>query len=165
MIWFATRAYLLTYLLPALPLTCRAATKVIHFCLPLAIFSTVSHMLFMVFISPSTVRLCVFFGLSPLHFPSEVQCSAVLVMTVLYLGYNCIVFENSTASIRNFIVANWVYWQCIYGASKRISATIKSTIVAVKFQIQYSYLHYNVIICRIDIRTSYAYFRIIDKVI
>ena len=43
------------------------------------------------------------------------------------------------------MVANWVYWRRVNGASKRIFATIKSTIDAVKFQIQYSYLHYNVI--------------------
>ena len=55
------------------------------------------------------------------------------------------------------MVANWVYWWRVTGASKRIFATIKSTIDGVKFQIQYSYLHSNVIMCRIDIHTSYIY--------
>jgi hypothetical protein len=51
------------------------------------------------------------------------------------------------------MVANWVYWRCASGASKRIFVTIKSIIDAVKFQIQYSYRHFNVIMCRIDIHT------------
>jgi len=34
---------LLTYLLPGMPLTCRAATKVLHFCLSLAIFSSMIY--------------------------------------------------------------------------------------------------------------------------
>jgi hypothetical protein len=55
------------------------------------------------------------------------------------------------------MVANLVYWRRVSGAIKRIFATIKSTIDAVQFQIQYSYLHYNVIMCRIDIHTSYMY--------
>jgi hypothetical protein len=49
------------------------------------------------------------------------------------------------------MVGNWVYWRRVSGASKQIFATIKSTIDAVKFQIQYSYLHSNVIMCWIDI--------------
>jgi len=49
------------------------------------------------------------------------------------LGDNCIVFENFTASIGDLMVANWVYWRCDSGASKRIFATIKSTIDAVEF--------------------------------
>ena len=28
-----------------------------------------------------------------------------------YLGDNCIVFENFTVSIRDLMVANWVYWR------------------------------------------------------
>jgi hypothetical protein len=55
------------------------------------------------------------------------------------------------------MVANLVYWRRVSGAIKRIFPTIKSTIDAVQFQIQYSYLHYNVIMCRIDIHTSYMY--------
>ena len=50
-----------------------------------------------------------------------------------YLGDNCIVFENFMASIGDLKVAKWVYWQRDSGASKRIFATIKSTIDAVKF--------------------------------
>ena len=50
-----------------------------------------------------------------------------------YLGDNCIVFENFTASIGDLMVANSVYWRCVNGANKRIFATIKSTIDAVKF--------------------------------
>jgi hypothetical protein len=53
--------------------------------------------------------------------------------TGCYLGDNCIVFENFTASIGDLMVANWVYWQHDNGASKRIFATIKSTINVVKF--------------------------------
>jgi len=73
------------------------------------------------------------------------------------LGDNCIVFENFTASIGDLMVANWVYWRRVSGASKWIFATIKSTIDAVKFQIQYSYPHSNVIMCRIDIHTCTSY--------
>jgi len=47
------------------------------------------------------------------------------------LGDNCIVFDNFTASIKDLMVANWVYWRRVRGASKRIFATIKSTIDAV----------------------------------
>ena len=49
------------------------------------------------------------------------------------LGDNCIVFENFTASIGDLMVANWVYWRHVCGASKRIFATIKPPIDAVKF--------------------------------
>jgi hypothetical protein len=49
------------------------------------------------------------------------------------LGDNCIVFENFTASIGDLMVANWVYLRHLSEASKRIFATIKSTIDAVKF--------------------------------
>ena len=52
-----------------MPLACRAATKVLHFCLSFAILLTVPQVLFMVFISPSTVRLHVLFGLPRLRFP------------------------------------------------------------------------------------------------
>ena len=51
------------------------------------------------------------------------------VETVEQLGDNCIVFENFTASIGDLMVANWVYWRRVSGASKRIFATIKSTIL------------------------------------
>jgi hypothetical protein len=50
-----------------------------------------------------------------------------------YLRDNCTVFENSMASIGDLMVANWVNWWCVNGASKQIFATIKSTIDAVKF--------------------------------
>jgi hypothetical protein len=33
------------------------------------------------------------------------------------------------------MVVNWVYWQCVSGASKRIFVTMKSTIDAMKFSI------------------------------
>ena len=71
---------------------------------------------------------------------------------------NCIVFENFTASIGDLMDANLVYWRRDSGASKRIFATIKSTIDAVKFQIQYNYLHSNVIMCRINIHTGTCIF-------
>ena len=74
------------------------------------------------------------------------------------LADNCIVFENFMASIGDLMVANCVYWRRVGGASKWIFVTIKSTIDAVKFQIQYSYLHSNVIVCRIDMHTSYNIF-------
>ena len=51
----------------------------------------------------------------------------------MLLRDNCIVFENFTASIEDLMVANWVYWTCVNGTSKRIFATIKSTIDAMKF--------------------------------
>jgi hypothetical protein len=46
-----------------------------------------------------------------------------------YLGDNCIVFENFTASIGDLMVANLVYWRRTSGASKRIFATIESTLM------------------------------------
>ena len=51
-------------------------------------------------------------------------------MCIVYkLGDNyCIVFKNFTASIGDLMAANWVYWRRDPGASKRIFATIKSTI-------------------------------------
>ena len=48
------------------------------------------------------------------------------------------------------MVANCVYWRRVNGTSKRIFATIKSIIDAVKFQIQYSYRLFNVIMCIFD---------------
>ena len=50
-----------------------------------------------------------------------------------YLGDNCIVFGNFTASIGDLMVANCVYWRHVSRVSKRIFATIKSTIDAMKF--------------------------------
>ena len=52
---------LLTYVLPDMTLACREATQIIHVYLSLANCSTVSQMLCMVFISPSTVLLRLFF--------------------------------------------------------------------------------------------------------
>jgi hypothetical protein len=34
------------------------------------------------------------------------------IATNIYLGDNCIVFENFTASIGDLMVANLVYWRC-----------------------------------------------------
>ena len=67
------------------------------------------------------------------------------------LGDNCIVFENFMASTGDLMVANWVYWRCISGASKQIFATIKSTINAVKFSntIQLSPFKCNHVHCHI----------------
>jgi len=50
-----------------------------------------------------------------------------------YLEDNGIVFENFTVSIGELMMANWVYWRRVSRASKRIFATMKSTIDAVKF--------------------------------
>jgi hypothetical protein len=44
-----------------------------------------------------------------------------------------IVFENFIASVRNLMIANWVYWRRVSGSNKRILAIIKSTIDAVTF--------------------------------
>ena len=52
---FHVKNSILTYLLPGMPLACRAATKVVHFCLSLAIFSIVPQEIFIDFSSPSTV--------------------------------------------------------------------------------------------------------------
>ena len=41
-----------------------------------------------------------------------------------YLGDNCIVFENFTASIGDLMVANWVYWRRYIDAVK-LSNTIQ----------------------------------------
>ena len=49
------------------------------------------------------------------------------------LGDNGIVFDNFTASIGDLMVANLVYWRSVSGASKRIFATIKLIIDAMKF--------------------------------
>ena len=65
------------------------------------------------------------------------------------------------ASVGDLMVTNWVYWRRVSGASKRIFVTIKSTIDAVKFQIQYSFHHFNVMMCRIDIHTSYMYISVL----
>ena len=51
------------------------------------------------------------------------------IATNIYLGDNCIVFENFTASIGDLMVANLVYWRRNSGASKRIFATIKSCVI------------------------------------
>ena len=51
----------------------------------------------------------------------------------LHLGDNCIAFENFTASIGDVMVANCVYLRRVNGANKRIFATNKSAINAVKF--------------------------------
>ena len=59
--------------------------------------------------------------------------SAPKILFQLDLGDNCIVFENFMASIGDLMVTNWVYWRRVSGASKRIFATMKSTIDAVKF--------------------------------
>ena len=80
---------LLTYSLPGMPLSCRPATKVLHFGLSLAIFSIVPQEWCIDFSSPSTVRLHGFFGLPRLRFPSGVQCSAVLVMEFWSLLITC----------------------------------------------------------------------------
>ena len=53
-------------------------------------------------------------------------------INLLYLGDNCIVFENFTVSIGDLMVANWVYCRRDSGANKQIFATIKSTIDAMK---------------------------------
>ena len=70
-------------------LACRAATKVLHFCLSLAICSIVPLGSFIDFISPSTVRLHLFFGLPRLPCPSGIQCGAVLVMEFWSLLITC----------------------------------------------------------------------------
>jgi hypothetical protein len=70
------------------------------------------------------------------------QNIAVLVSDSCELGDNCIVFENFTASIGELMVEDWVYWRRVSGTSKRIFATIKSTIDAVKFS---STIQYNTI--------------------
>jgi len=79
----------LIYLLSGMQLACRPPTKVLHFCLSLAIFSIVPQEWFNDFSSSSTVRLHAFFGLSHFHFPSGVQWNAVLVMEVWYLLITC----------------------------------------------------------------------------
>jgi len=47
----------------------------------------------------------------------------------IYLGDNCIVFENFTASIGDLMVTNRVDWRRVSGYSEQIFATIKSTIL------------------------------------
>jgi DNA polymerase III epsilon subunit-like protein len=50
------------------------------------------------------------------------QCKENIHINVRQLRDNCIVFENFTASIRDLMVAKWVYWRRVSGASKRIFA-------------------------------------------
>jgi len=71
----------LGYACPQRPLSWRAATTVLHSCLFLASFRMVPQMWFRVFISTSTVRRQVFFGLPLLRFLSGVQCRDVRVMS------------------------------------------------------------------------------------
>jgi hypothetical protein len=52
---------------------------------------------------------------------------------IVHLGDNSVVSEDFTASIGDLMVTNWVFWRRDNGASKRIFATIKSKIGAVKF--------------------------------
>ena len=52
---------------------------------------------------------------------AHISCS---ILHIIELGDNCIVFENFTTSIVNLMVANWVYWRRVSGASKRIFSTI-----------------------------------------
>ena len=98
---------LLTYLLPDMPLACRAATKVLHFCLFLAICSTVPQMLFIILISPSTVRLHVLFALPHLRFPSGDQCSDIISIFsfFFFLGMLC------SKYFANYIVYRFLLWR------------------------------------------------------
>jgi len=41
-----------------------------------------------------------------------------IVFNLIKFGDNCIVFENSTASIGDLMAANWVYWRRVRGFSK-----------------------------------------------
>ena len=65
------------------------------------------------------------------------------------LGNNCIVFENFTASVGDVMVANWV---------NGYLRPWNRQLMPWNFQIQYSYLHSNVIMC-IDVHCH-----IIDKI-
>jgi len=44
----------------------------------------------------------------------------ILPVRTMYLGDNCIVFENFTASIGDLMFTNWVYWRRVGGAIKHI---------------------------------------------
>ena len=58
---------------------------------------------------------------------TETKLSMKFVSIAEELG-DCIVFENFTASIGDLMVVNWVYWQYVSGASKRIFVTMKFSI-------------------------------------
>jgi hypothetical protein len=81
-----------------------------------------------------------------------------MILFQLDLGDNCIVFENFTASIGYLMVTNWVYLR----PSNR-------QLMQWNFQIQYSYLHSNVIMCvdvyRCIIDKSRWRKRLIDKIL
>ena len=68
---------------------------------------------------------------------NNVQCNAIPKIKKTrwnnILGENCIELANFTTSILDLMVANWIYWWHVSRDSKRIFATIKSTIDAVKF--------------------------------
>ena len=69
--------------------------------------------------------------------------------TLLMLRDTCIVFEHFTASIGYLMVANWIYWWRVRGASIWIFASTKSTTDAVKFSntLICSHLHSNASMC------------------
>ena len=75
------------------------------------------------------------------------------IATNIYLGDNCIVFENFTASIGDLMVANWVYKLL----AMLYLRPLNRQLMPWNFQIQYSYLHSNVIMS-IDVHCH-----IIDK--
>jgi hypothetical protein len=67
----------------------------------------------------------------------------------LYLGDNCIVFENFTASIGDLMVANWVYWRCALAEPVNgYLLPLNRQLMLWNYLIQYSYLHSNVIMYR-----------------
>lgn len=74
------RVYNLLFLLPVTPLAYRAVTRALHPCLSLASFWRVPQLLWCSFISASTVRRQVTFGLPLFLFPSGVQKRAVFMM-------------------------------------------------------------------------------------
>ena len=109
--------YWFTDIRPGEPLACRAATKALHFCLSLAIFSIVSQELYIDLSSPSTVRLHVLFGLLRFRFPFGVQCSAILVIAFWSLLITCPIHFQRIL-IKSITILSWLH--CLSRSSLEI---------------------------------------------
>ena len=120
-VWSAV--FLLMYVL----LCCFVCCPLVNVCSIFAVLFDVFLLMYVLYLLLCLLSSCLFILIYFIYSFVYVCCNFV------HLGDNCIVFENFTASIGDLMVANWVYWRRVSGANKRIFATIKSTIDAVKF--------------------------------
>ena len=105
---------LLLLLQPLCQLACRAATKVLHFCLFWASLWMVPQVWLKVFNSPSTVRRQVFLGLPLLRLPSGVQCRAIRTMLSGSLLSTCPIHFHL---LRNMMVSILSWWHSASSSS------------------------------------------------